>query len=106
MKVDTAAADRGVSCGSINVKNVRDGATRYKVYRRGGTCKVARAVMKRWALNTYRTASQGDCENSTCSTAPKPSGYKCRNGTAGEELESGFIQACRRGSRIYRSYSR
>jgi hypothetical protein len=105
-QAEIAGAARGSSCGSIAVKNVRDGATHYRVYRQGGSCKTARAVMRRWAANTYRTARRDNCANSTCSNAPAPPGYRCRNGTAGEEITSGFVQLCRRGSRAYRSYSR
>lgn len=100
-----AAAARGADCGRIAVRNVRDGRTKYRVYAVGGKCSRARNVMRDWAKSTYEEASAGVCTTNTCTDAPPPSGYECRNVSAGEEARTGLVQECRRGSRRFRSYS-
>jgi hypothetical protein len=107
-RVRSTAARVAIRCRSINVRNVRDGRTRYKVYRSRGSrsCLRARRVMRRWAFNVYRVARARKCRTSTCSNARSPQGYRCHNGSAGAEIRSGFVQECRRGRTRFQSYTR
>lgn len=101
-----ARTDRGTYCQTIKVKTLRHKTREtWKVYRVGGNCRQAKQVMAAYWASVYRFAKQGACDSNTCANAPAPPGYRCGSGTAGQELNTGYLSSCRRPGVTYRLYS-